>query len=66
MIKCPYCGASKYAEKHSFSTMCYYPPIYENGVNINPDKNKTTTVCRCLECGKEFTVTEGFVDPAAD
>lgn len=66
MIKCPYCNASKYMEGNSFSTACYYPPIYENGVNINPDKNKTTTVCRCLECGKEFTVTNGVVNPVID
>lgn len=53
--KCPHCGESYYTELYSDSTTVYYPPIYKNGVNINPDRNQTTTTCRCLNCGKEFT-----------
>lgn len=53
--KCPHCGESYYTELYSDSTAVYYPPIYKNGVNINPDRNQITTTCRCLNCGKEFT-----------
>jgi DNA-directed RNA polymerase subunit RPC12/RpoP len=53
-IKCPHCGASHYMESGSMSTCVYYPPIWKDGVNINPDGNTTTTYYKCLECGKEF------------
>lgn len=36
-------------------TAMYYPPIIENGVNINPDRNISTTVCSCLNCGQIFS-----------
>ena len=54
--KCPHCGESYYTELYSESTAIYYPPIYKDGVNINPDMNKTTTHCECLNCHKEFTI----------
>lgn len=54
---CPHCGGSYYMENNSMSTCVYYPPIYKNGININPDRNKTTVNCTCLECGKEFSYT---------
>jgi DNA-directed RNA polymerase subunit RPC12/RpoP len=53
-IKCPHCGASHYMESGGMSTCVYYPPIWKDGVNINPDRNTTTTYYKCLECGKEF------------
>lgn len=53
--RCPYCGESYYMESYSTTTCVYYPPIYKNGVNINPDRNTTTTHCNCLNCGKEFS-----------
>ena len=52
---CPHCGASYYMENYSTTTAMYYPPIYKDGVNINPDRNKTTTHCTCMNCGKEFS-----------
>lgn len=52
---CPKCGESYYQELHSSRTCVYYPPIYKDGVNINPDMNTTTTHCKCLNCGEEFT-----------
>ena len=55
-IKCPHCGESYYTETYSKSTCVYYPPIWKDGVNINPDRNKTTTHCKCLSCGKEFDI----------
>ena len=54
---CPHCGASYYMENYSTTTAMYYPPIYKDGVNINPDRNKTTTHCTCMNCGKEFSFT---------
>lgn len=53
--RCPHCGESYYMEKYSLSTAVYYPPIYKNGVNINPDRNTTTTYCTCMNCGKDFS-----------
>ena len=52
---CPHCGESYYMEKYSSTTAVYYPPIYKDGVNINPDRNKTTTHCTCMNCGKDFS-----------
>lgn len=54
---CPHCGESYYIENYSTTTALYYPPIYKDGVNINPDRNTTTTYCTCLNCGKEFSFT---------
>lgn len=54
-IKCPHCGESYYMENYSTRTLAYYPPIYKNGVNINPDRNTTTAYCTCMSCGKDFT-----------
>lgn len=55
-IKCPHCGESYYTELYSTSTAVYYPPIYKNGVNINPDRNTSTTHCKCLNCHKAFDI----------
>lgn len=54
---CPHCGKSYYIENYSTTTAVHYPPIYKDGVNINPDRNTTTTYCTCLNCGKEFSFT---------
>lgn len=55
MIKCPKCGKSYCMEKYTTCTAMYYPPIYKDGVNINPDRNISTTVCLCLECQNIFS-----------
>ena len=54
-IKCPKCGESYYIERYSTVTVMYFPPVYKNGVNINPDRNITTVVCECLNCGQPFS-----------
>jgi hypothetical protein len=54
--KCPHCGESYYIELYNFSTAVYFPPTYKDGVNINPDMNKSTTHCQCLSCNKEFDI----------
>ena len=55
-IKCPHCGESYYTELYGTSTALYCPPIYKDGVNINPDTNTSSTRCRCLNCHKEFDI----------
>jgi len=55
VINCPKCGASYYQEAYSTCTTMYYPPIWKDGININPDRNITTTVCHCLNCGQIFS-----------
>lgn len=53
---CPHCGASYYIELYSTSTAVHYPPVYKDGVNINPNQNQTTTLCECMACGKRFSI----------
>ena len=55
LTRCPHCGESYYMENYSECTAVYYPPIYKDGVNINPDRNTTTTHCTCMNCGKNFS-----------
>lgn len=52
---CPHCGESYYMENYNTSTCVYYPPIYKDGININSDRNMTTTHCTCMNCGKDFS-----------
>lgn len=63
-MNCLFCNSSLVQEVHSFSTSTYYPPIYENGVNINPDRNIITTTYRCATCDQTFqtkgNATNGF------
>ena len=54
-IKCPHCGASYFMENYTTTTALYYPPIYKDGVNINPDSNQSITHCTCMNCGKSFS-----------
>lgn len=73
-IVCPNCGESYYAEKYSTRTAVYYPAIWKDGVNQNPDGNVTTTYCECINCHYAFyykvqygkvieTVLEGKIIP---
>lgn len=63
---CPFCGASHYEVRETYKTLMYYEPIYENGVNVNPDRNVTTHDCRCLECGHEFHIRTRYNPILAD
>lgn len=51
---CSFCGASYYKENYCTQTAVNLPPIYKDGVNINPNRNITTHYCTCLNCGKDF------------
>ena len=54
-ISCPKCGARYFMPRYSTSTAMYFPPIYKDGVNINPDKNIHTNVCECMNCHTIFS-----------
>lgn len=45
-------------KKYSVSTATYCPPIWKDGVNINPGKNIITTYCKCMACKKDFETQE--------
>lgn len=55
--KCPRCGASHYRVGPSSMTCVYYAPVYKDGVNINPDRNKSTTQYECCNCGHVWEET---------
>jgi len=57
-IKCPHCGESYYMENYTTTTDLYFPPIYKDGVNINPDRNTVTVYCTCMNCKKEFSFSK--------
>lgn len=61
-IKCPHCGESYYMEHYSTTTAVYYPPIWKNGVNVNPDRNTTTTYCTCMNCHKDFSYSNKEIE----
>ena len=53
-IKCPKCGAKYFEVGPSCCTAVYYPTIIKDGVNINPDRNKSYTTYSCCECGHKW------------
>ena len=56
MIQCPRCGSSYYEEGVTTSTAMYFPPIWKDGVNVNPDRNIHTTSCKCCNCNCNFYI----------
>ena len=50
-IKCPDCNSTHFMVGHSYCTLVNYPPIIKDGININPDRNKSVTTYTCFECG---------------
>ena len=56
VLKCPKCNSiGPLNQGASMTTTVYYPPVWENGVNINPDGNITTTEFICEKCGCKFS-----------
>lgn len=53
-IKCPKCGAKYFEVGPSCCTLVNYPTIIKDGVNINPDRNSSTTSYTCCECGHRW------------
>ena len=54
--KCPVCNDDTLTRGTSLATSVYYPPIYKDGENINPDMNVSTTNFTCVKNGHEFVV----------
>ena len=62
---CPYCKKPTKRSGSSYSTctaLCYPPAYDENGVNMNPDRNTTTTEYYCEECGRKYSVSGNYTD----
>ena len=56
VLKCPKCNSTgPLSQGVSMTTAVYYPPVWENGVNINPDGNITRTEFICEKCGCKFS-----------
>ena len=56
VLKCPKCNSTgPLSQGVSMTTNVYYPPVWENGVNINPDGNITRTEFICEKCGCKFS-----------
>lgn len=62
--QCPCCEKPTHrSEGLSLTTAMHYPIVYdENGININPDKNITTTIWKCLECNSDYSVAGNYHD----
>lgn len=60
IIKCPNCGESYYTELYHTATAIYSPTVIKDGKVVSKDPNFYTTHCRCLACGKDFTITKHY------
>ena len=62
--QCPFCDKpTNRTAGFSSKTSVYFPPIYdENGNNINPDRNQTSTRYQCLECENFYNVIGNSID----
>jgi len=62
--QCPNCDKPIMRTGGVTTTTCiYFPPRYdENGVNTNPDRNKSTSSWYCEECKEPYTVTGNYVE----
>lgn len=59
-FECPNCHSHKWIDHGTASTLAYYPPIYENGININPDKNIHKTIAECGECHRIWEIRQRY------
>ena len=53
-IICPSCRSDKIKITSSFKTQNKFPPIINNGININPDGNRDKFTCVCQNCKESF------------
>lgn len=37
------------------TTRVYFPPVYKDWVNTNPDRNSISTQFRCMECNTNWS-----------
>lgn len=59
-FECPNCHSHKYIDHGTAATLAYYIPIYENGVNINPDKNIYNTAVECCKCHHRYIISHQY------
>lgn len=59
MHLCPHCNKSHYRVRYCTTTCLATSEVWKDGVCEYHNPNTTTTTCECLECGKEFSYTEG-------
>ncbi len=59
---CPHCDEPTERTQGMSSTTCmYFPPRYdENGINVNPDRNITTTNWKCNKCNQDYFVIGNY------
>lgn len=55
---CPACACPNYEVIGCSQTMVYYSPRIVDGVNVNPDRNRSTQYRRCLVCGTRYEVVQ--------
>lgn len=56
---CPNCKKSDHSGcDMGVSTLVYYPPRYVDGVNVNPDRNITTSQITCYGCKRVYNHKE--------
>lgn len=62
--QCPYCEKPTLRTVGMLtSTAMYFPPLYnEEGVNINPDRNRITKSYNCQNCNHDFSISGNDVD----
>ena len=66
-VKCPHCGKSHYRVDGAKSTALSMPTIIRDGHIVpQPDINRTTYSCTCLECGESFETRENPLPGMAD
>lgn len=66
-VKCPHCGKSHYRVDGAKSTALSMPTIIRDGRIVpQPDINRTTYSCTCLECGGSFETRENPLPGMAD
>ena len=61
---CPNCNKPTVRTQGGSSSTCmYFPPRYdENGINVNPDRNRVTSEWHCEECNKDYHITGNNAD----
>jgi len=55
--KCPKCKKNYFRDGVQTTTLMYFPPIFRDSVNINPDRNTISFVRDCLACGSSFSIS---------
>lgn len=60
--KCPKCKKNHFQDTIHTATATYFPPIFKNGVNMNPDRNIVCFERHCANCGHSFAISGNEYD----